>query len=538
MVLLRKSLVFFCAGLLLAAALFTAGCNAPPDNNGQKKEFSLYYAFEKGSALFNTITVSVEDANGAKASREIRTMTTVKEAGESISELRMLMVGANAVGGSNESICASIPYASKKSTVKFHSDGNVEYGGQSSVSFHLPAQKVAVGGTWEFEGIEYTLEGETAFNGTAGDFNCVKITFDGVQSDSLGTKRISGYFLFDAGRHLKIMEETTEERPGLKTTYSSELTAIKENFSGEPDYSCLFASEAMTAAQKYWFAERRFAENNLEIALELSLAAKQEFEKEKDLNEEELAAKKNNLMLLADIYKALGLKEKEIGLRLANADYFSQFLAGGKKISANEFVQAWEDYKKASVSGLGFSEEAGKKLADLNARITGTLKGKALLTDTGKTEGLKILLSEGSTELGFESEPFGESYAIPVLDLNEGGLFSAIYYRTGYVPQALPPQKADKNVFAGEYSYALSPMDNNALGYLAGFCYSLDAATGEIKQFNEERFPVLGDSDTFQAECKNGFYSLLLPPGAYTIPPQEKAYEVRAAETTIANYAQ
>ncbi|MFH1234960.1 MAG: hypothetical protein V1493_05105 [Candidatus Diapherotrites archaeon] len=533
-----KFLVFFCAALLFAAVLLVAGCNVPPADGIQEKEFSLYFAFEKGSALFNTITVSVEDSNGAKAARQIITMTTVKEAGEKVSELRMLMLEANAAGGSNESVCASIPYAGKKSTVKFHSDGNVEYGSQSSVSFYLPPQKVKIGESWDFEGIEYTLAEETKFSSGAGDFNCLRITVDGIQSDAAGTKRISGYFLFDPERHLKVMEETIEERLGLKTAYSSELTAIEENFSGEPDYSCLFASEGMTAGQKYWFAERRFAENNSESALELSLAAKQEFEMEKDLNKEELAAKKNNLMLLADIYQSLGLKEKEMRQRMGNADYFSQFLAGGAGISANEFVQVWQDYKTVSVSGSWLLQEAEKKLADLNARVTGILKGQALLSDTGKTEGLKILLAEGSTTLEFESAPFGESYSIPVLDLNEGGLFSAIYYRAGYVPEALPPQKADRNVFAGEYSYALSPMDDNSLGYLAGFCYSLDPATGWIKQFNEGRFPVIGDSNTFQAECKNGFYSLLLPPGAYTILPQEKALEVKAAETTIANQIQ
>ncbi|MEM0360520.1 MAG: hypothetical protein QXK06_04265, partial [Candidatus Diapherotrites archaeon] len=238
-----KVLNAFCLFCLLSAGIFLLGCTIQPKEKNQEKEFLLYFSFEEGSALFQKTRIAYTDSSGAKLERELHTATLVKNAGEKISELKILMLEAKNLNAGNENLCLSLSYPEKKAIVKFHSDGNVEYGQLSAISFHLPEKKVKIGDSWEFEGIEYKLSGETVFANEDTQFQCLKITFDGVQADSFGTKRVSGYFLFDPERHLKIKEEVLEERAGFKTEYSNELTKIVPSFKGELNYLCLYPAE-------------------------------------------------------------------------------------------------------------------------------------------------------------------------------------------------------------------------------------------------------------------------------------------------------
>lgn len=540
---MKKALVFLITVLLAIAFIGFSGCLQPDEGKEivpptKEKEFLLSFKFGEGSALFHKITLTIERNGKTEPIQVMETVSLVKESQEDFSELQMIMLNAYRLDSNGrKDMCASMPYSRKKGTVKFYLDGKVDYGEFTKTSFHLPQEKLKLGDSWEFEGIEYKIEEETRFKNEAGEFNCLKISFDGIKYDYFGTKRIHGYFLFDPEKNLKVKEETINERPTLKTKSENELIRIVPDFSEEIDYSCVFAAEKLSPEEKFELAEKFFAENEYEGSLELALSAKQDLEEKSELSQGETSLMKKALTLIADSYQFKGDKERELTQRFENAKYFEQFLTE-KTVLVSDFVQAYLDYKKVSESESNLAKEASERFNDLNARMTGILKGNANLADTGKVEGLKILLVEGIMELEYESEPFNTAYSIPVLDLSKGNLFSALYYRAGYKPIALPPITIDENTFLGEYSVVLKRMDDNSLGYLAGFCYSLEEETGLIKQFNDLNFKVSNEEQEFEAQCSNGFYSIPLKPGPYTIEPIGKEVGVKQAGTTIANIVQ
>jgi len=537
---------FFILLALFAALLAFQGCNlngngtptpTPTPTPGEGEGYFLSFEFEGGSALYNSVNVLIEPLDGEAVRQEMRTITLVKSAGEEFSEMEITLLEASILDSNGErDICPAMPLESKRNTLNLYRNGKADFGTYEVTTFHFPQQEVKVGDTWEFEEIEYKAEEMVSIENQAGIFECLRISFDGLQQDEFGAKYVHGYFLFDPVKKLKVKEETIEERATLKITSQNELTGIELNYSAETDYSCVFPSEGLSLGEKFISAVNYFSIGEYQGALALSLSAKQDIDAKADLNAEELELKKNLYPLVALAFERNGMAEKALAQRFENAAFFHEFISG-ESVSVEEFRQSYENYKLVSESGSLNAEAALEKFNDLNSMIAGRFNGKLMLKDTGETEWAKISALNGASEIWLALRGRDQAYSIPLFGFGEGDLFFALYQRPGYEPQSLPLLEATEAVLEEEFTVILSPSEDANKGYLAGFCYSLNTA-GKIKKALDLNFDVLKGEEEFAAECKGGFFSLLLEPGTYTIPPLETAFEVKAGDTTVARVVQ
>lgn len=530
--------------LLLSALLLFNGCiqTTPPKPTPipvtvtPPAGYTLSFKFEEGTTLFNKAKLNIEIDGKSRLKQEMQTVSLVEDVNQDVSTLKMVMLEVKEIDANgSKNICESMEVKEKKSTVKISPTGKADFEEYSRTFFYLPKKRVNLGDTWEFEKIEYTLEERVDFNGLGQKTKCLKISFDGMLFDNLGTKWVHGYFLFDPVKHLKVKEKTIVERATSKRVYENELTRVEPNFSGEIDYSCVYPYEEMSLMQKASAAQTYFNQGDFLGALTLSKAANKELSNKTDLNSQELEIKKETMLLFAQSLERTNQPKKALNQRFETAQFFEQFLSKNK-IQSSDFTRALENYKKVAGSEHSKASQCRQKFNELNARIAGKLKGKVLLSDTGKSEGLKIQLFKGNKTTEHSMKGFAQQYSIPVLDLNKGDSFKALFYKDTYEPRALPSMTVDKNTLSKQYTVILKRMKDQNKGYLAGLCYSLNQ-NGKIKKFHDLNFQITKNQQEFTAECSDGFYSILLEPGTYTLPTEQE-FEVKAGKTTIAHLPQ
>jgi len=530
-----KKFVSALALLALLLLVLISGCNGPVIKP-ESESFSPKFVFTENSALFQKTILKLEIEGEPVQSQEMKTAWIVTDYNEASSGIQMIVLEASQeTNGEKEDLCESMPYYAKRSSVRFYSDGRIDYGEGAESVFKFPATPIKQGDTWEFDGIQFLFEEIIPYSNSAGDFNCLEISFSGIVEDSTGIASIEGRMLFDFNQGLMVLNHQEKTLAGNQTiTISNELQSIKENFTEEPDLSCVFASENLSIAEKLEFANFMFAENEFLGSIEIAMAAKQELEALTDLNELEREQLLTAMLLLADNHQYLGKTEKELSQRLENAEFILPSLEENT-VNVGKLSLAFLDLKKVAESNSPFSEQAAAKLADLNARIKGFIKGTAALSDTGLRTGLKILSVQGPLTLNFDVPEYAAGYSMPVLDLAEGEQFTLFYYANGYVPQALPPITATQETFDGEYSIALKPMQDQNKGILSGLCYSLGETGLEFKDSEITVLEIGSANEPVTAVCDNGFYSIELNPGQYAVNAMSISHEVKAAETTALN---
>ncbi len=521
--------------LLLSLAVIASGCTQPASTGQSSQQgYALRFRFEKGTALFSTTRLTLESNGQVQSREEMKTLALVKDANQEAAALQLIALSLKSRDKNGErDKCSTTPLQQKRKTVTVYPDGNADFGNFAGTTFHLPLKRVKIGEEWKFEGIDYKIEKPERFENAAGSFNCLKISFNGIQSDKLGTKWLHGYFLFDPEKELKVKEKTVEERATTKTTIETEITKIEKNYSQETDYSCLYPSKNLAMPQKFMAAINYFRKGDYLGALQLSRETKKDLEAIKDLNSEETQIKKNTLSLLALCYERLHNQKRALNARFEAAEYFYKFL-DSNKIDADDFKQALEDYHRVAEINNKHAAKAAQQLSDLNSMLAGWLKGKALLSDTGEKNGFKITLFTGRKEIVNEMRGTDEEYNAPVLGAKQGGYFGAIFTMPSHAPKAIPALKAEPSTLSKEHTVILKKTQDQNKGFLAGFCYT-PTEKGNILHFNDQNVEITSDKNTFCVECKNGFYSIQLEPGTYTLQGSEKTIRVKAGTTTIAH---
>jgi len=528
---------FVCALALLAliSLVLISGCNDPIEP--EPESFTPRFSFTENSALFQKTILALEIDGEQIQSQEMKTVWLVRITNEESSDIQMIVLEATQSNNEESAdLCDSMPYYAKRSDIKFYANGKIDYATGAESVFKFPDAPIKQGDTWEFGGIEFLFKGVTPYSNEAGDFNCLEVSFTGIVEDDTGLAALEGRLLFDFEQGLMVLNHQEKTLAGnQKIIISNELISIEEDFQGEPDLSCVFASENLSIAEKLKFAVEMFAENEFLGSVEIAMAAKQELEAQSDLNELEQEQLLEAMILLADNYQFLGETEKELNQRMENAEFILPSLEENN-IIVGKLTRAFLDLQTVAESNSEQSEQAASKLADLNARINGFIKGTAALSDTGLRTGLKIISVQGSLTLNFEVGKFAKGYSLPVLDLDEGAKFTLLYYANGYTPKSLPPITASQETFAGEYSIALKPMDDLNKGILSGLCFSADE-TGLVEFTDSEItvFELGSDNEPVTANCENGFYSMELNPGQYAVNALSVSHEIQAGKTTILN---
>jgi len=515
---------------LIAGAIFWLQQKQPENNHSVNAgdEFLLSFKFEKGTALINERTeFGVE--NGKEVPRVVMKLLNIpRKVYPDYTELESIMISAFELKDGNKiDYCPEIHSTQKRGWYNVHSNGTIDYGSFSQTNFYLPSRKVKIGEKWKFENITYELKEKTTLSTPAGTFNVVKIEYYGSKdsTDLFGTT----YFDYENGRIVKTTLLGLSKGKGKKV--ETKLIGIIKNFKeSDIDKTCLLAEKRLTPMQQLKEAIILSGSKNFDASLSVALKLRDELES-RDLNREEKIILAGAYLVMGDDYNGLGEKAS------AAENYF----IAGKKFKENMFLT--DEFKTAlnafkSVIALGdnnYYSKAQTALQEMEDANKGEIWGRVIRKDNGDSSSNYSHLFNGFRAMGDRATYKGKTHSI-VLNSSFGTKLALIYYRNEYKPKMVPID-FDENALHEWWDAVLERMDDANKGIIAGVCFkaSDDPEHYGITSFEDTTVNIRKGTLAWQAECTNGFYSIELEPGTYSIEETGAIVKVTPSKTFIEN---